>query len=172
MPCGAIAGGTGVGARRPTHATGARVSSVAGASGNPFASRGARGALRERRVLFITEFLCSLRGGWRGVGVPLLGSGRHALGEERGAWAPRKKVIVFLSIIHRDKDVITLAAIILKKFCDKKNTTLSLTQTSRTRRATRKKPLGLIIVSASAVSIRFCRSVDKRSLCAQLCKIF
>ena len=84
-----------MGARRPTHATGARVSSVAGASGNPFASRGARGALRERRVLFITEFLCSLRGGWRGVGVPLLGSGRHALGEERGAWAPRKKVIVF-----------------------------------------------------------------------------
>ena len=54
------------------------------------------------------------------MGVPLLGSGWHALGEERGAWAPRKKVIVFLSIIHRDKDVITLAAIILKKFCDKK----------------------------------------------------
>ena len=67
----------------------------------------------------------------------------------------RERKLFFVSIILRDKDVFSLAAIIFKKFCDKKIQLFLLLKTSRMRRATRKKPLGLIIVSASAVSMRF-----------------
>ena len=130
-----------MGARRPTHATGARVSSVAGASGNPFASRGARGALRERRVLFITEFLCSLRGGWRGWGFPSSARAGARLGRGVGLGL-RERKLFFVSIILRDKDVFSLAAIILKKFCDKKNTTLSLTQNLQDEKSHEEKAPG------------------------------
>ena len=67
----------------------------------------------------------------------------------------RERKLFFVLIILRDKDVFSLAAIIFKKFCDKKIQLFLLLKTSRMRRATRKKPLGLIIVSASAVSMRF-----------------
>ena len=67
----------------------------------------------------------------------------------------RERKLFFVSIILRDKDVFSLAAIIFKKFCDKKISTLSLTQNLQDEKSHEEKPLGLIIVSASAVSMRF-----------------
>ena len=156
LPCGAIAGGTGCG-RAEAHARDGRARVFLpllelAATHLPAGARAVRCASEEFCSSQNFCARCVVGGG--GWGFPSSARAGARLGRGVGLGLQERKLFL-VSIIHRDKIVFSLDAIILKKFCDKKIQLFLSLKTSRTRRATRKKPLGLIIVSASAVSMRF-----------------
>ena len=173
MPCGAIAGGTGCG-RAEAHARDGRARVFLpllelAATHSPAGARAVRCASEEFCSSQNFCARCVVGGG--GWGFPSSARAGARLGRGVGLGLRERKLFL-VSIIHRDKNVFSLAAIIGKKFCDKKIQLFLLLKPPGREEPRGKSPWA----SSSCPRLRspcvFCRSVDKRSLCAQLCKIF